>query len=159
MLSTVKKFLLGVPSTSFTTGAWSFLNGLMVYGLGSWYREAFISQSLAVLFTVFIVSACITKIEHSLRDGNTCAFKFVHLYDYMYLAVSILLIHWKRIWREDTIMCIKEYKKNILNSVDSNSDYLQTNTDWHQESAYLRLPVCCVKPGETQENRRPASVH
>lgn len=37
-------------------------------------------------------SLCITKIEHSLRDGNTCAFKFVHLYDYMYLAVSILLL-------------------------------------------------------------------
>lgn len=38
-------------------------------------------------------SLCIRKIEHSLRDGNTCAFKLVHLYDYMYLAVSILLIH------------------------------------------------------------------
>lgn len=83
--------------------AWSPIDLIHYWGLvllewvdGVWIGELIqgsIHQPVTGCTVHGLHSLCITKIEHSLRNGNTCAFKFVHLYDYMYLAVCILLIH------------------------------------------------------------------
>lgn len=87
--------------------AWSPIDLIHYWGLvllewvdGVWIWELIqgsIHQPVTGRTVQRLHGLCITKIEHSLRDGNTCAFKFVHLYDYMYLAVSILLIPQKTI--------------------------------------------------------------
>lgn len=81
----------------------SFIDFIYYWGLvffewvdGVWIGEL-IQGSIYQLVIGCIVygfySFCIIKIEYFLRDGNICVFKFVYLYDYMYLVVSIFLIY------------------------------------------------------------------